>query len=134
MTISFTDQQLQAYLDESLATPLMAQIEQTLRVDASLRERLVVVANTREAGVHALGEIWRRNRLSCSSRQELGSFLLGAMDPSQSDYIRFHIETIQCRYCLANLADLKQQTTESPPATQSRRRKYFETSAGYLKK
>ncbi len=134
MAEKFSDQQLQAYLDESLATELMAAIEQALRIDAGLRDRLVIIASTREAGVHGLGEIWRRGRLSCPTRQELGSFLLEAMDTQQLDYIRFHLKIVQCRYCLANLEDLKQQSTLNQPATQTRRRKYFETSAGYLRK
>ncbi len=132
MPEKFTDQQLQAYIDESLSVPMMAQIEQALRSDAQLRERLVNVAATREAGVHGLGEIWRRHRLSCPTRQELGGFLLSAMDDLQLDYIRFHLEVIQCRYCLANLEDLKQQSSQNQANVSSRRRKYFQTSAGYL--
>jgi hypothetical protein len=127
----FTDQQLQAYLDESLSVPVMAAIEDALRSDAELRERLITVAAAREAGVHGLGEIWRRQRLSCPNRQELGGYLLGAMDESSLDYIRFHLEVIQCRFCLANLEDLKQQN-QPQTSVATRRRKYFQTSAGYL--
>lgn len=130
----FTDQQLQAYLDELLAVPIMSQIEQALRHDAQLRDRLVNIAATREAGIHGIGEIWRRNRLSCPTRQELGSFLLQAMDESQMNYLRFHLEQIQCRYCLANLQDLQQQQRQNETSVSSRRRKYFQTSAGYLTK
>jgi hypothetical protein len=130
----FTDQQLQAYLDESLSSPLMSSIESALRNSSLLRERLLRVAASREAGVHGLGEIWRRHRLSCPSRQQLGAFLLGAMDAGLQDYIRFHLDVIQCRYCLANLEDLKKQSKESQTSAESRRRKYFQTSAGYLSK
>lgn len=132
MAQDYTDQQLQAYLDEALSSESMAQIEHSLRSDEELRERLVAVASTREAGVHGLGEIWRRNRVSCPNRQQLGSFLLGAMDEEQSNYIKFHLQTIQCRYCIANLEDLQRQNKESQAAVQTRRRKYFQTSAGYL--
>ena len=131
MSDSFSDQQLQAYLDESLSVPIMSQIERTLRSDAQLRERLVVIAATREAGVHGLGEIWRRHRMSCPTRQELGSYLLKAMDEAQLDYIHFHLETVQCRFCLANLEDLQHQNHHQSQST-ARRRKYFQTSAGYL--
>ncbi len=48
----------------------------------------------REAGVHGLGEIWRRHRLTCPSRQQLGSYLLGAMDDAKREYIQFHIESV----------------------------------------
>lgn len=132
MPENFTDQQLQAYLDESLSVPTMAEIEHALRSNPQLRERLLGVASAREAGVHGLGEIWRRHRLSCPSRQELGSYLLGAMQVEYLDYIRFHLETIQCRFCQANLEDLKQQQSQNQPQVSARRRKYFQTSAGYL--
>ena len=131
---TFTDQQLQAYLDESLESSLMAEVEQQLRSDESLRERLVAVAGAREAGVHGLGEIWRRQRLSCPTREQLGSFLLGAMSSEQQDYIQFHLETIGCRICQANLEDLKSQRLEQESAVKTRRQRYFQTSAGYLKR
>jgi hypothetical protein len=88
----------------------------------------------REAGVHGLGEIWRRNRLTCPSRQQLGSFVLGAMDENLQKYIQFHIETVGCRVCRANLDDLKSQQSEQKADTQLRRRRYFQSSAGYLGK
>jgi anti-sigma factor RsiW len=131
-SMQFSDQQLQAYLDESLATEAMSAIEQCLRTDEGLRERLVDIAGQREAGVHGLGEIWRRNRLSCPDRQQLGSYLLGAMDEAFRDYIQFHVATVGCRLCQANLHDLQSQSTEQQAVTQSRRRRYFQTSAGYL--
>lgn len=133
-SMQFSDQQLQAYLDESLAAEAMSAIEQRLRGDDTLRERLIVIAGQREAGVHGLGEIWRRNRLSCPDRQQLGSFLLGAMDEGLRDYLQFHIETVGCRLCQANLQDLQSQSADQQAATQSRRRRYFQTSAGYLSK
>jgi hypothetical protein len=132
--MQISDQQLLAYLDESLASELMSSIEQNLRNDAALRERLLAVAGMREAGIHGLGEIWRRQRLSCPNRQQLGSYLLGAIDPGERDYVQFHLQTVGCRLCQANLDDLQQQSTEQQTTTQTRRRRYFQTSAGYLKK
>ncbi len=130
----FSDQQLQAYLDESLATVSMSAIEQRLRTDDRLRQRLVALAEQREAGVHGLGEIWRRNRCSCPSRAELGSYLLDALDDELKSYIRFHLEQIGCRVCVANLQDLQDQRADQAESTQTRRRRYFETSAGYLER
>ena len=130
----FTDQQLQSYLDETLASESMVAVEQQLRTDEVLRERLVELAGRREAGVHGLGEIWRRNRLSCPSREQLGSFLLGAIDEQLQAYIAFHVERVGCRLCAANLQDLKSQQTEQSASMQTRRRRYFQTSAGYLKR
>lgn len=129
---TYTDQQLQAYLDETLSSDLMSSIEQDLRLDAKLRDRLVHLVGMREAGVHGLGEIWRRGRLSCPNREQLGSLILGAIDSDLEAYIRFHLEEVGCRICRANLEDLERQKTEQQQTAQSRRRRYFQTSAGYL--
>jgi hypothetical protein len=134
MPRTYTDQQLQSYLDESLAADLMASIEQDLRNQEALRERLVELVGMREAGVHGLGEIWRRNRLTCLSREQLGSFLLGAMTDELQAYIRFHLDRVGCRVCTANLEDLKSQQAEQQSVIQLRRRRYFQSSAGYLGK
>ena len=50
-----------------------------------------------------------------------------------AEYIRFHLETIGCRYCQANLADLA-AASQPDEAPVQRRRRYFQTSAGYLAK
>jgi hypothetical protein len=39
---------------------------------------------------------------------------------------------IGCRFCTANLLDLRRQQEEGADAAVSRRRKYFDSSAGYL--
>lgn len=132
MTKPFTDQQLHAYLDETLASETMSLIEQSLRADQQLRDRVIQLVGAREAGVHSLGEIWRRNRVSCPSREQLGSYLLKVLDAETEDYIRFHLGEVGCRLCAANLDDLERQRTEQQPAIQTRRRRYFQTSAGYL--
>jgi hypothetical protein len=134
MTMKFTDQQLQAYLDESLSSELMATIEQQLRANDELRDRLISLVGQREAGVHGVGEIWRRNRLSCPTREQLGSYLLGAMPDDFRRYVAFHLEDVGCRLCRANLEDLQRQQSEQQSVAQSRRRRYFQTSAGYLSK
>ena len=129
----FTDAELAAFLDEALPPARCAQLEHDLRSDADLRNRLIEVRGRETAGLHTLGAIWRRSRLSCPSRDELGQFLLGMLDNESADYIRFHIEQVGCRYCEANLADLKEASKpDEQPA--KRRQKYFQTSAGYLKK
>ena len=125
---------LDAYLDEALPPEEMARIEQALRKDAKLRQQLAATNARRDAGVHSLGEIWRRHRLSCPSRQQLGSYLLEALPPDQAEYVRFHLDVIGCRYCKANLADLESQDAEAPDAVQTRRRKYFQSSVGHLRR
>jgi hypothetical protein len=130
--MSFTSAELEAYLDESLPVARMAAVEDALRRDPQLLRALEAIHGRRDAGVHSLGEIWRRNRLSCPTRQQLGSHLLGILPDDLAAYIRFHLDTIGCRYCQANLADLQSQQQSTPVVTQ-RRRKYLQSSAGYLK-
>ncbi|HEV3416849.1 MAG TPA: hypothetical protein VG056_08560 [Pirellulales bacterium] len=130
--MSFTTAELEAYLDESLPVARMAAVEDALRRDPKLLRALEAIHGRRDAGVHSLGEIWRRNRLSCPTRQQLGSHLLGVLPDDLAAYIRFHLDKIGCRYCQANLADLQSQQQSTPVVTQ-RRRKYLQSSAGYLK-
>jgi hypothetical protein len=126
-----TTAELEAYLDESLPIARMAAVEEALRRDPPLLRALEAINGRRDAGVHSLGEIWRRNRVSCPTRQQLGSFLLGILSDEQSGYIRFHLDTIGCRYCQANLLDLQSQ--QAPPLAAQRRKKYLQSSAGFLK-
>lgn len=125
---------LEAYLDEALPADQMARIELALRKDEGLLARLKAINSRRDAGVHNLGEIWRRHRLSCPSRQQLGNYLLGTLPEEEEDYLVFHLETVGCRYCRANLTDLQKQQAEAHAHVESRRRKFFQSSAGYLKK
>ncbi len=133
MTRSFSTTELEAYLDEALPAEQMARIEQALRSDRSLVRQLAGINARRDAGVHSLGEIWRRHRLSCASREQLGSYVLGVLSKEAADYLAFHLEVIGCRVCRANLTDLQKQQAESGDAVHTRRRKYFQSSAGYLR-
>jgi hypothetical protein len=133
MTSTFTDAELAAYLDEDLPQDRMASIEQALRDDVELAQRLTHLVGSRDAGVHTVGAMWRRGRLSCPSREQLGSFLLDVLDPAHTDYVRFHLETVGCRVCNASFDDLRNQhTADEQTAKETRRRRYFQSSAGYL--
>lgn len=127
----FSDDELIAYFDELLPAERMAAVEKALRKSESLRRRAAGLSRRRDQGVHSVGEIWRRERLSCPSRNQLGGYLLGALDKDAAEYLEFHIRTIGCRLCAANLYDLE-QALESTPEARQRRRKFFQSSAGYL--
>src|SRR2546430_11379966 len=129
-----TQSDLQAYLDEALAPGEMTAIETELRKKPELLKQLAAVNGRRDAGVHSVGEIWRRQRLSCPSRQQLGSYLLGALDGPQAEYIDFHLQKIGCRYCRANLDDLRRQQEETAETVKTRRTKYFQSTAGHLRR
>jgi hypothetical protein len=127
------DPVLLAFLDESLPESRMAEIEARLRSDDTLRQRLQVLAQQHDQGVHSLGEIWRRHRLSCPTRSELGAMLLEALSPEQTEFIRMHLEQTGCRYCQANLEDLKRRAKETESDQLVRRQRIFQSSIGYLK-
>ena len=129
----YTLSELEAYLDEALPVERMTALEEAARSDAAVRERLAGINARRNAGVHTLGEIWRQQRLSCPTRAELGSLLLNVLPDEHAAYLRFHLETVGCRYCQANLADIQRQQSEQAENSQRRRRKYFQSSAGQLK-
>ena len=124
---------LEAYLDETLPTDQMARIELALRNNPELLSDLKAINARRDAGIHNLGEIWRRHHLSCPPRRQLGSYLLGALPDGMAAHVAAHLEVVGCRYCRANLADLERQQAESPDAVHTRRRRYFQSSAGYLR-
>ncbi|VAX39696.1 hypothetical protein MNBD_PLANCTO02-646 [hydrothermal vent metagenome] len=128
-----TDNQLLFYFDEMLAVDEMRFVEQALRDSQELQKRLALLAQSRDRGVHSVGEIWRNDRLSCPARSQLGNYLLGTLDQTNSDYIQFHAETIGCRICTANLEDM-QKAADSTPETKQRRQRFFQTSAGHLRK
>ena len=132
MTIRPSD--LEAYLDEALPAAEMARVEQALRADQDLNRRLAAIHARRNAGVHSLGEIWRGEQLTCPSRDVLGSYLLGALDLALSEYVAFHLDEIGCRWCLANLGDLRNRLAEAPRTAEARRRRYFESSVGRLRR
>jgi len=77
-------------------------------------------------------EIWEAQRLSCPKRSTIGAYLLGTLEGDWSDYVQFHIERLGCRFCRANLDDLKRQTAD---AGQSRLRdRILQSTVGFLRK
>jgi hypothetical protein len=134
MPADFTNTELEAFLDEALPVERMAAIEDALRHSEALQKQLAEINGRRDAGVHSLGEVWRRHRLSCLTREQLGSYLLGVQSREAAEYTRFHLDTIGCRYCAASIADLKaQQSAAEADIAERRRQKYFQSSAGYLR-
>lgn len=127
------DAVLRDYLSDSIAPGESARVEKALRDSAELRTRLEEVRHGRaDAQLHTLGAIWKRNRLTCPDRGQLGGYLLDALDPALAEYLTFHLQVVECPFCLANLADLKAQS-EAAPATKSRQRKILQSSQHLLR-
>jgi hypothetical protein len=127
-----TREQLHAYLDDALTDAETARVEQALRDSEPLRRALRQAMQERDRGEHSLGAVWRRERLTCPTREQLGSYLLQVLDEGTQEYIDFHLHTVGCPYCVANLTDLQSLQKETPPRARERRRRYFESSAGML--
>ena len=126
-----TREQLHAYLDDSLDDAETARIEKLVRGSADIQRRLKAARDERDRGEHSLGAVWRRDRLSCMSREQLGGFLHGVLDRDLHKYVEFHLKTIGCPTCEANLDDLREKQAENTSQTR-RRKRYFETSARML--
>src|SRR3954468_5381963 len=91
---------LRNYLADHLPAEELARVEKALRDSAQLRARLEEVRNNREdIQLHTLGAIWHPSPLPCPSRQQLGSYLLDALDPDLASYFKFHLEVIACPFC-----------------------------------
>ncbi len=129
---AFTDIELLAFLDEQLGPERSAAIEAAVRQIPDLHQRLIQLRGQNVAGLHTIGAIWRRERLSCPDRETLQRFLRKELDADVSEYIRFHIQEIGCRVCTANYDDLNQVIHIENEAV-TRRRRLFQTSAGHLR-
>ncbi len=132
--MTITREQLIAYLDDALGESDTAKVEQLLRESEPSRQELRQLLQDRDRGEHTLGAIWRRQRLTCLTRAQLGSYLLKVLEPGLHDYVQFHLQTIGCPFCRANLTDLEAQQNRAAPEATKRRRRYFESSANLLHK
>ena len=134
MSVADSDRVLEAFLDETLAPDVAAQLEQRLRDDAELRRRLAAVHAARDRGDYSLGTYWQRGRIACADRATLGAYLLGVLDDDQRRFLEVHLNLVGCRYCRANLDDLAaHHATRPDDVDDARRRKLFDTSVGRLK-
>ena len=128
------DETLRGFLAETLPAGELARVEKAVRASAELRARLEDVRQDRpDSTLHTLGAIWRRNRLTCATRRQMGSYLLEALDPDLAEYIRFHVEVVECPFCLANLADLQARHAEADsPVSRTRQSRFFQSSRHLL--
>lgn len=134
MSDSFSQADLEAYLDEALPPDEMAAIEDALRQEPALGEKLAAIHGRRDAGVHTLGEIWRRHRLTCPSREQLMLHHDGQLEEEASAYVSFHLQEIRCRLCNASYEDICIQREESSNLATDRHQRFVDRSSTYLRK
>jgi len=101
-----------------------------------IRQRIessrIPIGPSSEEFENLLTDVWKLQRFSCPKRSTIGAFLLGTLDKQWRQYVDFHVNTIGCGYCMANLHDLREQNADK----QSRRfqARIMESTAGFLKK
>ena len=134
MSEPFSQSDLEAYLDEALPPDEMSSIEDALRSDPDMCQRLVAIHGRRDAGVHTLGEIWRRHRITCPSRTQLTLYLDGKLDEEAAEYVRFHLEEVHCRLCVASYEDIKISRQDDIDETEHRQQRFLDGSSTYLKR
>ncbi len=76
--------------------------------------------------------VWEDHRPSCPKRSTLGAYHLGTLDPAWHGYADFHLNTLGCRFCLANMDDLKQ--SEDRADLDRLRQRVLQSTVGFLKK
>jgi len=77
-----------------------------------------------------IARVWRQRRLSCLKRSTIGSYLLGALEEPWQSYTAFHLDTVQCLMCRANLEDLSAEREQAADGSLSQR--MFQSSVGFL--
>jgi hypothetical protein len=131
---TITREMIRDFMNESLPDDELALVEKAIREQPAVAALYQVVRDEEDRGEHSLGAIWRRERLSCVTREQLGSYLLDALDPDLQDYITFHLKTIGCPHCQANLDDLTKKQAETSEPVKKRRQRILKSTAGVLQK
>lgn len=60
-----------------------------------------------------VAQVWRRSRASCPARHWIARLLAGSLAAGPREYLEFHLEAIQCPWCIANRDDLEARERES---------------------
>jgi RNA polymerase sigma factor (sigma-70 family) len=84
-----------------------------------------------DAGDSILTRVWEELRPTCPKRSTLGRMLLGTLDASWRQYVEFHVNQLGCRFCQANLEDLRRESASTPSQMRER---IFQSTVGFLKK
>ncbi|QEF97945.1 RNA polymerase sigma factor [Stieleria maiorica] len=54
-----------------------------------------------------LSRVWEAERPSCPKRSTLGKYTLGILPDAWASYVDFHVQTLGCSFCRANLEELR---------------------------
>lgn len=125
---------LRDYMNDALPDAELAAVEQRLRDDPAARLLLEDAREDEARGEHSVGAIWRREHISCPTRDQLGGYLLQALDDDHFEYIAFHLKVVGCPTCQANVDDLEQRQSQAAEPVRKRHRRIVDSSAGMLRR
>ena len=57
-------------------------------------------------------QAWKSGRVSCPARYWVARFMAGNLPEEPEQFVRFHLEEMECDFCQANLDDLARDGTE----------------------
>jgi len=77
-----------------------------------------------------LTDVWESQRPSCPKRSTVGSYLLETLESAWRDYVDFHLNVLGCKFCLANLEDLRGCTAQTGQTKLCAR--IMESTVGFL--
>lgn len=75
-------------------------------------------------------QVWESERPSCPKRSTLGKYTLGILPNPWATHVEFHVKTLGCCFCNANLEELS-ATTASDPSDETRDR-LFQSTIGFF--
>ena len=76
-----------------------------------------------------LSRVWQSQRPSCPKRTTLGKYTLGILPQDWNAFVAFHLETLGCVFCQANVDELALDDT-GPPAPDDR---LFQSTIGFFR-
>jgi RNA polymerase sigma factor (sigma-70 family) len=79
-----------------------------------------------------LTEVWEEQRFTCPKRSTIGRFMLGTLEEPWAEYVEFHVNKLGCRFCHANVEDLKKATAQEEQKRVQQR--IFESTIGFFKR
>ncbi len=104
-----------------------------LQAEVANAEELAMLSTDGDAPRdNLLTRVWEAARPSCPKRSTIGKFLLGTLDDDWQEYVRFHVETLGCRFCQANRDDLAaERKTDDREVF---RQRVFQSTVGFLQR
>ena len=76
-----------------------------------------------------LTRVWENLRPTCPKRSTLGRYVLNTLESPWREHVEFHLNQLGCRFCQANLEDLKRESQAEPAPLRER---IFQSTVGFL--